>query len=84
MSTVGDLNYAGYLLHHMVEAEPNHEYVLLSNRPPPAALLPRAARLAAQPFPSRALWMQLALPRRLRGLNLDIRSGELPAFDLDA
>jgi glycosyltransferase involved in cell wall biosynthesis len=65
-------NYAGYLLHHMVEAEPNHEYVLLSNRPPPPALLPRCARLAAQPFPSRALWMQLALPRRLRGLNLDL------------
>jgi glycosyltransferase involved in cell wall biosynthesis len=67
-------NYASHLLHHMVEAEPNHEYVLLSNRVTPPALLPQSAtvRPAVQPFPSRALWMQLALPRGLRGLRLDL------------
>ncbi len=65
-------NYAGYLLQHLVEAEPNHEYVLLSNRSPQSGLLPQAARLAVQPFPSRALWMQLALPRGLRNLQLDL------------
>ncbi|HYF62280.1 MAG TPA: glycosyltransferase family 1 protein [Herpetosiphonaceae bacterium] len=67
-------NYAGYLLHHMVEAEPHHEYLLLSNRPAQPALLPSAAvaRPAVQPFPSRALWMQLALPRGLRGLRPDL------------
>ncbi|HEY1012150.1 MAG TPA: glycosyltransferase family 1 protein [Herpetosiphonaceae bacterium] len=66
--------YAAALLRHLVEVEPGHEYLLLSNREANPALLPAAptVRLAQRRFPTRALWMQLSLPRRLRALQPDL------------
>lgn len=72
MSGVG--TYTLQLLLGMAEAEPTHEFLLLSNRTGHHAQLAAGPPLrdAWAPFPSRALWMQLALPRRLSSLAPDI------------
>lgn len=72
MSGVG--TYTLQLLLGMAGAEAGHEFLLLSNRPAHQgrlAALP-ALRDAWAPYPSRMLWMQLALPRRLAALGAEI------------
>jgi glycosyltransferase involved in cell wall biosynthesis len=58
----------------MLAQDGEHEFLLLSNRPPAAPDLPCSARARAlvQPLPSRMLWMQGALPRLLRQVRPDI------------
>lgn len=72
MSGVG--TYTLQLLLGMAGAEAGHEFLLLSNRPDHQgrlAALP-ALRDAWAPYPSRMLWMQLALPRHLAALGAEI------------
>src|SRR5688500_3925652 len=71
MSGVG--TYTLQLLLGMARAEPGHEFLLLSNRPDHRSQLTAPAlRDHWAPFPSRMLWMQMALPRRLARLGPDI------------
>src|SRR3569832_1174188 len=67
MST-GVGNYTRQLLHHMLQLDTAHDFLLLSNNVASIADVPPSWRtqLALQPFPSRMLWMQSVLPHMLR------------------
>jgi glycosyltransferase involved in cell wall biosynthesis len=65
--------YALQLLLGMVDAE-EHQFLLLSNQAGHQGHLGgrRGVQDAFRPFPSRMLWMQLALPQQLRGLRPEL------------
>ena len=71
--TTGVGTYTGQLLAHML-ATGEHDFALLSNRPVAAQQFGGNGRVTvlADPFPSRLLWMQSVLPRRLGHSQLDL------------
>jgi glycosyltransferase involved in cell wall biosynthesis len=67
-------NYALHLLNHMAAAEPDDDFLLLSNRPVRPAELTMLPNMRRMPdhVPSRMAWLQGVLPRTLRAMQPDL------------